>query len=61
VGEPRKLTLAERAAFLRPQYMAPEQVADLVERARANTDPHRIEVGRKNRARWDAWRAARGR
>ncbi len=57
----RKLTPKERAALLRPQYMTPEQVADLVARARANTAPHHIEVGRKNRARWDAWRAAKGR
>ena len=48
-------------AALEPFYMTPEQVADLVERARANTRPERIETGRKNRARWDRWRAARGR
>ncbi|HZJ66412.1 MAG TPA: hypothetical protein VFD36_23055 [Kofleriaceae bacterium] len=57
----RKLTWEERAALLRPQYMTPEQVADLVARARANTAPHRIESGHRMRARWDAWRADRGR
>jgi len=46
---------------LAQRYMTPEQVADLLARARASTRPECIETGRKNRARWDRWRAAQGR
>lgn len=48
-------------AALQPFTMTPEQVADLLERARANTAPHRIESGRRTRERWDRHRTAKAR
>jgi hypothetical protein len=38
---------------LRPMPMTPDEVADLVERTRAASNPKLVEVGRLNRARWD--------
>jgi len=49
-----------RIRLLAPNPMSPEQVAELVARARANTTPEAIEGARKQRARNEARRAARG-
>jgi len=49
-----------RVRLLAPQLMSPAQVADLVERARANMTPSAIEGARKQRARNEERRAARG-
>lgn len=43
------------------RYMTSEQVAGLVARARANTEPFRVATARKVRERWERWRAQRGR
>lgn len=51
----------EGLAALEPRPMTPEQIDDLVERAQASTTQSAIDIGRHNRARWDRWRAAKGR